>query len=606
MNIFNIITLLGGLALFLYGMRIMGDGLKEGSTDTLKNAILKVTNNPIKGFLVGLLLTAIIQSSTATIVITSGLVGAGIITLHQSLGIILGANVGTTVTGQIIRLLDVDASGAEWLNIFKPSTLAPIAAIIGIVCIMALSKKKNGNTIGTIAMGFGILFTGLLSMTGAVEPLSQSPEFQALFTNIGDNPVLGYLIGAGVAFVLQSSSATIGVLQALAVTGALKFNSTFPIIIGVYLGDCVTTAIVCSIGAKADAKRTGIIHILFNLCETALIAIVMLILHKTGALDSMWNMTMTSGTIANTHTIFNLSCAVLLLPLAGFYEKLSCKIIKDDKVIGTSIDAELKLLDDKLFASPALALKAAHTALNSMAKLAQEGVINALQVLSGEFNQEAIDVIEENEKNIDRLADEVDNYLMKLSPHVPSGHHNDVLNYYIQCLSEFERIGDYAVNLTENATELRSKGEVFSPFAKEELAIASEAIRDILAHAYAAFSRRDATEARIIEPIEEVVDDMVETLRAGHIKRLREGTCIMYAGLEFLDALVSIERVADQCSNIGIYTVALLDEHVRNNHHEYIHELHQGTNEFFNEQYNEKREYYFGELNSLKMNSLID
>ncbi len=596
MSIFNIITLLGGLALFLYGMRVMGDGLKEGSTDTLKSVLEKVTNNPIKGFLVGMLMTAIIQSSTATIVITSGLVGAGILTLHQSVGIILGANVGTTITGQIIRLLDIDASGSSWLNIFKPSTLAPIAAVIGIICIMFLNNNKaKVKTIGTVAMGFGILFTGLLTMTSAVEPLSQDPAFTNLFVKFGDNPFLAYLVGVAVAFVLQSSSATIGILQAFSITGALTFKATYPIIIGVYLGDCVTTAMVCSIGAKADAKRTGAIHIMFNLCETILVFLGVTILHKVGALDGIWNATMNSGLIANTHTVFNLTCALLLMPLAGVYEKLSMKIIPDDKKIGTSIDNEIAMLDEKLYASPALALNSAREAIKAMAKMAQEAVVNAMNEFD-EFSQEAIDVINQNEDSIDRLADAVDNYLIGLGTHVPNGRNNDILNYYMQCFSEFERIGDLAVNLTENASEIHEKGASFTPQAQNELLVLSNALRDILSNTYEAFSNSDFEAARKIEPVEEVVDDLVSVLKANHTRRLREGRCNMYSGLIFLDALVNIERIADQCSNIGIYTLALTDEHVMQSHHDYIHELHQGNDEFFNEQYKTKHDYYFNAL----------
>ena len=598
MNVFNVITLFGGLALFLYGMRIMGDGLKEGSTDTLKTVLGKVTNNPIKGFLVGMLMTAIIQSSTATIVITSGLVGAGIMSLHQSVGIILGANVGTTITGQIIRLLDVDASGAEWLNVFKPSTLAPVAAIIGIICIMFLqSKKSKFKTIGTVAMGFGILFTGLLSMTGAVEPLSQDPAFTALFVRFGDTPILAYLVGVAVAFILQSSSATIGILQAFSITGALTFRATYPIIVGVYLGDCVTTAIVCSIGAKADAKRTGIIHIMFNLCETILVFFGVFIAKQLGLLDGLWNMTMNSGSIANTHTVFNLSCALLLMPLAKFYEKYALRIVKDDKQIGTSIDTELSYLDAKLYASPALALDASRKVIKSMAKLAQEAVVNAMDVLD-EYNQEAIDVIAANEENIDRLADAVDNYLIGLGSHVPEGKNLDILNYYMQVFSEFERIGDHAVNLTENAMDLRQRGSDFTPQAKNELLVTGSALRDILSDTYASFSHMDFEAAHKIEPLEEVIDDLVATLRNNHIKRLREGRCNIYSGLEFLDVLVNIERISDQCSNIGVYTLGLTDEHILSSHHDYIRELHQGDDEFFNEEYKTKYDYYFNALDA--------
>ena len=308
MDIFDIITLLGGLAMFLYGMRIMGDGLKESSSGTLKTALEKLTNKPVKAFLLGLGMTALIQSSTATIVITSGLVGAGIISLHQSLGIIVGANVGTTVTGQIIRLLDLDASGTSFLQFFKPSTLAPLALIIGIVIIMG-RKDKNSGKIGQIVIGFGILFSGLMSMTDAVSTLTEGGIIEQLFSSLGDNPFLGYLIGAGVAFVLQSSSATIGILQAFSTSGLLTFSAIYAVLVGVYLGDCVTTAIVCNIGAKPEAKRVGIVNILYNLGKSVLILAAVTIIHKLGLLDGLWNRVMYSGGIANMNTVFNLACA---------------------------------------------------------------------------------------------------------------------------------------------------------------------------------------------------------------------------------------------------------------------------------------------------------
>ena len=308
MDIFDIFSLLGGLAMFLYGMRLMGDSLKENSSGTLKKAMEKVTNSSVKAFFLGMFVTALIQSSTATIVITSGLVGAGILTLHQSLGIIIGANVGTTVTGQIIRLLDVDASGgASWLRFLQPSTLAPIALILGMVLIMS-GRMKKAKSIGNIAIGFGILFSGLLNMTGAVDALKESGMVEKLFSGLGENPFLGYLTGAGVAFMLQSSSATIGILQAFSATGLLSFKAIYAVIVGIYLGDCVTTAIVCSIGAKPEAKRVGIVNILFNLSETVLVLVVVTVVHRIGLLDGMWDSTVNSGTIANTNTIFNLSC----------------------------------------------------------------------------------------------------------------------------------------------------------------------------------------------------------------------------------------------------------------------------------------------------------
>ncbi|MBR3165616.1 MAG: Na/Pi cotransporter family protein, partial [Lachnospiraceae bacterium] len=308
MSFFDALTLFGGLAMFLYGMRLMGDSLKESSSGALKLAMEQVTNNPLKAFLLGLLITAVIQSSTATIVITSGLVGAGILTLHQSLGIIIGANVGTTVTGQIIRLLDLDAGSGSVLRLFQPSSLAPIALIAGIILIMA-AKAPRARSVGNIAIGFGILFSGLLNMTGAVHAIAQSGIIETLFQGLGSNPVLGYITGAGVAFVLQSSSATVGILQAFSASGSLTFKAIYAVIVGIYLGDCVTTAIVCSIGAEPEARRVGLVNILFNLSETVLVLGVVAIISRLGLLDWIWNRTVDAGMIANTNTIFNLSCA---------------------------------------------------------------------------------------------------------------------------------------------------------------------------------------------------------------------------------------------------------------------------------------------------------
>ena len=598
MTIFNFISLFGGLALFLYGMQLMGDGLKKGSSGALKAAMEKVTNNPLVGFLLGLAVTAVIQSSTATIVLTSGLVGAGVLTLHQSIGIILGANVGTTITGQIIRLLDLNADGGAWLNIFKPSTLAPLAAIAGILFIMAI-KTPHSDTVGSITMGFGILFTGLLNMTAAVSPLGESPAFAQMFSGLADAPVLGFLAGTGVAFLIQSSSATIGILQALSMTGVLTFGSVYAIIIGVNIGDCVTTAIVCSIGSKADAKRTGVVHIIFNLCASVIIITALTVLHHAGALDGLWGQTMTSGAIANVHTIFRLSTAVLLLPVCGQFEKLSRVLVKDDQQIGENVDHELSQLDEKFFASPALALSAASDAISAMARLARTGVMSAMGVLE-QYDAHTIEVINENEEHIDKLADHVDNYLIRLSPHMPSGHGSDMLNYYIQCFGEFERIGDHAVNLTENAQEFLDRSASLSPTAHQELMVLREVLGEILDYTYKAFAATDYEAARHIEPVEEVVDDLVATLRANHIRRVRDGQCTVYAGLTFLDILVNVERIADQCSNVGVFTLSMFDEHIMNNHHDYIQALHQGKDPVFNRAYQEAHDKYFGELKRIE------
>ncbi|MBR5641484.1 MAG: Na/Pi cotransporter family protein, partial [Firmicutes bacterium] len=456
MSIFNVITLLGGLAMFLYGMRLMGDGLKESSSGTLKVAMEHVTNNPFKAFLLGLAVTAIIQSSTATIVITSGLVGAGIITLRQSLGVIVGANVGTTVTGQIIRLLDVDDSATSWLQFFKPSTLAPLALIIGMLLIMGL-KFRNSSRIGNIAIGFGILFSGLMNMTNSVTSLTDSGLFEQLFQRMGDNPVLGYLTGAGIAFLLQSSSATIGILQAFSMTGLLAWNAIYAVIVGIYLGDCVTTAIVCWIGAKADARRVGMVNILYNLSKSAIVLIVVTIVHRMGLLDGLWTRTVNSGIVADTNTIFNLACALLLLPMLPVYEKMSRRIVKDDPVKPSKYDELLEALSPAFFQTPALALRSCYNALMAMFTAARANIEKAMDLLHV-YDENVVEEIKEEEENIDMLNDEVSNYLIALSPHIKEDYQVRILNEYYKVVTEFERLSDHAMNIAEMAQDLDRKG----------------------------------------------------------------------------------------------------------------------------------------------------
>ena len=448
-------------------------------------------------------------------------------------------------------------------------------------------------------MGFGILFTGLLNMTAAVSPLSQSETFTQAFVSLSNIPVLGFLVGTGVAFLIQSSSATIGILQALSVTGALSFSSVYAIIIGVNIGDCVTTAIVCSIGSKADAKRTGLVHIIFNLCASILVIAAVLILHSCGTLDAIWSRPITSGGIANAHTLFRLASAVVLLPICGQFEKLARRIIPDDKVQGENVEQELSQLDEKFFHSPALALASAHQAITTMSRLARAGVNSAMDVLE-HYDREVINRINENEDRIDTLADAVSNYLIRLSPHMDADDNSNLLSYYIQCFSEFERIGDYAVNLTENATELRERGLEFSAIARQELQLLRRALDDITDRADYAFTHRDVEAARHIEPVEEVVDDLVATLRSNHTQRLRDGQCTVYAGLTFLDVLTNIERISDQCSNIGVYTVGLEDPDLLKSQHDYIRHLHQGEDQQFNREYDKTHQDYYQDLDQIE------
>ena len=596
MDFFSIISLFGGLALFLYGMRLMGDSLKEGSSGTLKKVMEKLTDNPLKALALGILVTALIQSSTATIVITSGLVAAGILTLHQSLGIIIGANVGTTVTGQIIRLLDISDSATAWLRLFKPSTLAPIALIIGIVLIMFL-KFRNSRTVGNIAMGFGILFTGLMNMTGAVDVLSEKGVFDSLFANLGTSPVLGYVTGAGVAFILQSSSATVGILQAFSMSGQLTFKAIYAVIVGIYLGDCVTTAIVCSIGAKSDAKRVGIVNILFNLSETVLVLAVVTLLHQFGLLSGLWDKVASPGLIANTNTIFNLSCALLLFPFAGIYEKLSRKIVKDEKVPANKYQDKFDAMNPVFFGTPALALRSCYDMLLTMITAAR-GNLEAAFAQITDWQEKRAAAIDEEEDNIDRMTDAVSNYMLALNPHLKEENHVHIIDQYYKVVTEFERLGDHATNISEMATDMHRKDLQFSDKALHDLKVLKELIDRILDLAYQAFEKRDGEAAASIEPLEEVVDDMTNVLKEGHIARLRAGECNIDAGTCFLNLLSDIERISDLCSNIGVETIARINPELEFQSHDYMSSLHSGSSERFNREYHAAHDEFFAKLSA--------
>ena len=595
MSIFDILTLFGGLAMFLYGMRLMGEGLKEGSSGALKRALEGVTNNPIKAFLLGVLVTAIIQSSTATIVITSGLVAAGLLTLRQSLGIVIGANVGTTVTGQIIRLIGLDDSSTSWLSIFKPSTLAPIALIIGIVIIMGFSGKSYSKAAGSIAIGFGILFSGLLNMTNAVDNLAETGIFDSMFQRLGNNPIIGYTIGAAVAFILQSSSAAVGILQAFSASGQLSWNAIYAVIVGIYLGDCVTTAIVCSIGAKADQKRVGAINILFNLCKSALVLIVVAILKSLGALDFIWDKVATPGNIANTNSIFNLGCAIALFPLFPVYLKLGAKLVKDDPVDEFKYNDKVEALSPAFYSTPALALRSCYDALMTMFLASKENLKDALSLVKKYDEKKYLEVASE-EDNIDIISDKVSQYLVSLSSHITAAEHVTILNQYYKVVVEFERLGDHAKNIADIARDLHNREIPFTKEALKELEVMEELIFRIVDLAEQSFKKRDVDSAYEIEPLEEVVDDMVAALRDNHTDRLSKGLCNVFSGTEFMDMLGDLERISDLCSNIGLATVTRVNPELAENPHDYSTYLHSGSDITFNERYEAAHKEYFARL----------
>lgn len=591
------VKLLGGLAMFLYGMEVMGDGLKQGSGTALKSVLGKLTHNVVLGVLTGALVTAVIQSSTATIVLTVGLIGAGILNLQQAVSIVMGANIGTTVTAQIIRLMDIESSGGSLLSFFKPDFLAPVALIIGIILIMFVKKDALKN-IGMIAMGFGILFMGLLSMTDAVDPLSSSQAFADVLSYFSGMPLLGILAGLVLTVIVQSSSAMVGILQALSSTGAMTFELVYPIIMGINLGTCVTTAMVCSIGSSKDAKRTGVVHIVFNTVGTILFMIVMSIIRAAGGFAGLWESTVDSGAIANFQTIFNLVTAIVLIPFTNVLVWIACKCVKDDKE-EESIYPELAALDPKLMGVPAFALAEVTKVAASMASTARENIMLSLKQF-GKYDEKRAEVIAENEDRLDVFTDRSDNYLITLSANIENESDNRQKSVLMQCIRDVERIGDYATNFDEMAKKMSDDEELFSKSAKKELEVITDAILEILRLAVEAIESDDEATIRRIEPLEEVIDDMVLLLKDRHTARLCQGVCSINAGLVFMDMLTYFERTADQCSNIAMLLLAKDNEEIMKNHHLYLQELHASADQSYLAEHENRREQYLVPLKNMK------
>ncbi|MGN1409548.1 MAG: Na/Pi cotransporter family protein [Eubacteriales bacterium] len=601
MTIFTVITLLGGLAMFLYGMEIMSAGLKNASGTALKRVLEKVASNAFMGVLTGALVTAVIQSSTATIVITVGLITAGVLNLKQAVCIVLGANIGTTITAQIIRLMDVDSSGNFILQFFNASTLAPLAMIIGIILIMFI-KKNNTKTVGEIFVGFGVLFTGLMSMTSSVEPLAESEAFANIISGFTDMPIVGILTGLVLTMIVQSSSAMVGMLQALSVTGVMTMNLVYPIIMGINLGTCVTTAMVCSIGSSKDAKRTGIAHIVFNVIGTILFMVIMTLLKVCGVFPDMWGKIVDSGDIANFQTVFNLVTAVVLLPFTNVLVKITYLIVKPDskkEEVKDDYSAALTALDDKLYVVPHIAISEAKNVIGIMGTIARSNFSDSISQLQN-YSEEISVGIDTREEKLDSITDTVENFLVDLSKNIQSDEQNEIVNIMIQTSTDFERIGDYATNINEFAQEINSEKLSFSPIAIKELSTILKAVDDIIDLTVKAFLEDDIELAKRVEPFEEVIDDMVQYLRDSHINRLKTGQCTIQAGILFIETLTYLERASDQCSSIAMLLISRFDPQIRKNHHEYIEQLHRSPDSLYGEEIKKRREEFLVPLHNIK------
>lgn len=597
MDIFSVIKLIGGLAMFLYGMEVMGDGLKNLSGSALKKVLGKATQNVFMGVITGMLVTAVIQSSTATIVLTVGLISAGILNLKQAVSIVMGANIGTTVTAQIIRLMDIDSAGSMVLEFFKPSTLAPLALIAGIIMIMFIKGPKV-KAPGEILMGFGVLFTGLMSMTSAVEPLAESPEFVDLMQRFGDQPFLAILVGLVITVIVQSSSATVGMVQALSVTGTMTFNLVYPLIMGINLGTCVTTAMVCSIGSSKDAKRTGIVHIVFNVIGTVLFMTVMTIIKTMGGFPDLWESISDSGMIANFQTLFNLATAVALVPFAGLLVKLSLMLIKPEATDAED-KADLVAPDEKLFQIPAMALDEANKSVTRMGEVALKNLKRSCKLIE-KYDEGRVAVINDNEDNLDLFTDTMDSYLVNLSGYVETEYDNQYINILMQTSTNFERVGDHAVNIMEVAQKINTDKLSFTEVAAEEFHLVKEAVIEITDITVDAVRTLDSDKARLIEPLEQVIDDMVAILRDRHVDRLKKGLCNTPTGMAFIDLITNLERIADQCSNIALLIMSHDNKNIIGNYHGYLRELHMSGEATYTAELERRQQQYLSRLNGLE------
>ena len=540
MDIFSILNLIGGLSLFLFGMSLMGQALERRAGNRLKVLLGKLTTNRITGLTTGLGVTAVIQSSSATTVMVVGFVNSGLMTLRQAINVIMGANVGTTVTAWILSLSGISSDNV-FVKLLKPSSFTPILALIGIILYMFTKESKKRDT-GMILLGFATLMFGMEAMSGAVSGLRDLPEFQNMFVAF-TNPVLGVLAGAILTAIIQSSSASVGILQALASTGAVTYGAAIPIIMGQNIGTCIT-AIISAVGANKNAKRAALVHLSFNVIGTVVWLSIFCIV-KAVAVPAILGESASLMGIAACHSAFNILCTLLMLPLAGMLEKMVKKMIPDNEVI-----EQTEELDSRLLGSPSLALERCGQVLDSMARIAVSAMKDSIGSIT-KYDEEIALRIREAEEKTDHLEDILGTYLVKLTSTQLGENESAKATEYMKLIGDYERIADHAVNILQSSEELVQKDIVFSAEAQEEFNKISGAVEDILDLSYLAFKDTDLKASRETEPLEQIVDEMKEMLRTRHILRLQKGECSVDAGFVWSDLLTNLERVADHCSNIS-------------------------------------------------------
>ena len=567
MTIFNVLSMIGGLALFLYGMHMLGDGLAKASGGRLESILEKLTKNPVIAVLVGAGVTAVIQSSSATTVMVVGFVNSGIMKLEQAVNVIIGANVGTTITAWILSLSGIESSNFV-IQLFKPSSFSPILAIIG-VCLITFTKKEKKQDIGTILAGFAILMIGMDTMSGAVKPLANVPEFGQILTMFS-NPILGMLAGLILTAIIQSSSASVGILQALCKTGAVSYATAIPVIMGQNIGTCVT-ALISSIGASKDAKRAALLHLYYNIMKTSLFMVVFY------AIDYFVNFAFMETSIsalgvAVVHSLFNIAACIVLLPFSKFLVKMVYVTVPDKEkdVVLTPEEEELRVLDARFLDTPGIAIEQSKNVAVTMAQYAQKSIMLAIDLLKNYDKEKAAEVVR-LESQVDKFEDELGTYLVKLSSRDLSERESHMLSMLLHGIGDFERISDHALNIKEAADEMAEKGMQFSDKATEELEVFSNAVMEILETAIAAFENEDTKMAELVEPLEEVIDQISDEVKDRHIKRLRKGKCTIELGFVLSDITTNLERVSDHCSNVAVCLLQVREDSYET--HEYLDAL---------------------------------
>lgn len=572
MDLFDVLTLIGGLSLFLFGMNIMGDALERRAGNSLRTLLRKLTTNKIAGLLTGLGVTSVIQSSSATTVMVVGFVNSGLMTLKQAINVIMGANIGTTVTSWILSLGGIESSNL-FVKLLKPSSFTPILALIGIIYYMFMKDSKKKDT-GMILLGFATLMFGMESMSGAVSGLGDIPQFQQLFVMF-QNPILGVLAGAVLTAVIQSSSASVGILQALAVTGQVTYGAAIPIIMGQNIGTCIT-AVLSSVGANKNAKRAALVHLMFNIIGTVFCLLLFMLIKVTLAPALLNDPTDRLG-IAVCHSVFNVLCTVILLPQSKLLEKIVYKLVPDDKKPET-----VEELDERLLSTPPMALERCHMLAKDMAEASMQALKLALQSLNGVTDDLAAQ-IRALEDRTDHYEDILGSYLVKLSTQGISETHSAEAAGLLRVIGDFERIADHGVNLLESAEEIQEKGIAFTDRADAELRTICSAVDEVVTLAVKSFLENDLDTANMVEPLEQVVDGLKERLRTGHIRRLQKGQCSIEAGFVWADLLTCLERTSDHCSNVAACVIDMANNNM--NIHASVRSA-RHDNEAYDERYN--------------------